>query len=61
MKKAIGHLDELRKAIAAPSPRGYCSGTRTTLMGLSNRRLCKSGGTNRNIGFYYKVIFPVDK
>jgi hypothetical protein len=40
------------------STKGYCENSKiNSLTKLSNKALCK--GVNRNIGFYYRITFPV--
>jgi hypothetical protein len=40
------------------STKGYCENSKiTSLTKVSNKALCK--GSNKNIGFYYRITFPV--
>jgi hypothetical protein len=57
-KNAVENLDELKQVMMRESPSGYCEKVVTSMKQVSNQALCGSK-TRKNIGFYYKVIFPV--
>lgn len=56
-KNAISHLGALKKAMERKSTKGYCEKIVPAMSKVSNKQLC--GGVNRNVGYYYKVNFPV--
>ena len=56
MIKNIGEFNQAIKRTT--STKGYCVNDKLTSMTkLSNQAICK--GVNRNIGFYYRITFPV--
>jgi hypothetical protein len=56
-KNAISHLGALKAAMQKKPSKGYCEKIVPSMAKVSNRILC--GGVNRNVGYYYKVSFPV--
>jgi hypothetical protein len=56
-KNAIKYLGDLKSAMQKKSTRGYCEKIVPFMAQVSNQKLC--GGVNRNVGYYYKVSFPV--
>jgi hypothetical protein len=57
-KNAVENLDELKQIMMKQPPAGYCEKVVESMKQVSNQALCGSK-TRKNIGFYYKVIFPV--
>jgi len=56
-KNAIKNLGALKSAMQKQSQKGYCKKVVPSMAQVSNKKLC--GGVNRNVGYYYKVSFPV--
>lgn len=56
-KSTITKLAELKKKMTKKSGKGYCERKVDNMLRVSNKALCK--GVNRNVGFYYKITFPV--
>lgn len=56
-KNAIKYLGDLKEAIEKKPTKGYCEKIVPSMAQVSNQKLC--GGVNRNVGYYYKVSFPV--
>jgi hypothetical protein len=50
-------INILKKKLNVPSGKGYCEKLVNSMTQVSNQRLCK--GVNKNVGFYYRVTFPV--
>ncbi len=57
-KNAVENLDELKQVMMRQPPTGYCEKVVDNMNTVSNQALCGSSQKN-NIGFYYKIIFPV--
>jgi len=56
---AVEDLTGLKVAMAKNSTKtGYCDGSTTSMTKVSNRAFCK-GGSQYEIGFYYRVTFGV--
>ncbi len=55
----LENLDELKAAFKKDSPDGYCEKAVMKMTAVGNQALC--GGTNSDVGFYYKVTFPVGR
>ncbi len=53
----IGNLGGFKDSLAAPSPSGYCEKNVDNMLAVGNQALC--GGGARDVGFYFKVTFPV--
>jgi hypothetical protein len=61
-KNTIENFDELQSELQKKSPKGYCERAVNHMLAVSNRRICKSRSpTNRNIGSYYRTVFPVSR
>ena len=59
---AIDNFDQLHLAFANAATNtyeGYCSGMTDDMTKVSNKDLCGDGASSENIGFYYRVVFPV--
>jgi hypothetical protein len=53
----MDNIDALKSAFRNESPTGYCEKAVREMTAVSNQALC--GGTNSDVGFYFKVTFPV--
>ncbi len=58
-RNVMDSLPELKAAFKQESPSGYCEKVVMEMTSVGNQALC--GGTNSDVGFYYKVTFPVGK
>jgi hypothetical protein len=59
---AIENFDLLHLAFANAKDNpieGYCSGWVNDMTDLSHSKLCGANAAKENIGFYYRVVFPV--
>jgi len=57
-KNAIENLDELKQIMMRQPPAGYCEKIVDNMNAVGNQAICESDVKN-NVGFYYKIIFPV--
>jgi hypothetical protein len=57
-KNAIENLDELKQVMMRQPGKGYCEKVVDNMNAVGNQALCGSV-VKRNVGFYYKIIFPV--
>jgi hypothetical protein len=56
-KNTITYIEELKEKMAQKSGKGYCERVVENMLQVSNKALCK--GVNRDVGYYYKITFPV--
>jgi hypothetical protein len=54
---AVTNFDELKSAMADRSTDGYCEKLVENMVGVSNQAVCS--GSRKDIGFYYRTVFPV--
>jgi hypothetical protein len=57
-KNAITNLGDLKQAMTKKPTKGYCEKNVQRMTQVSNRKLCRTQ-QNKNVGFYYRVTFPV--
>jgi hypothetical protein len=53
----IVKITELKEKMTKPSGKGYCERKVDNMLKVSNKALCK--GVKNNVGFYYRITFPV--
>jgi hypothetical protein len=53
----ITNLDVFKQQLKFKTQKGYCEKVVQSMTKVSNQKLC--GGTNKNVGYFYRVTIPV--